>query len=264
MLVMMLVACGSQAPTRATEPDPKATEAVVNAVCDLVKGAGHKCTVRTRQAVIDDDQVIGVEVFLDDVEDTLGQITVAGRTQVGVRGQQIVSRFDMVGWGEEEAYKRGVHLWAVLTGAPIVDWALSSEPRPALRALYRGQKGWFPIPPAEVGSFRALEGWTLLQGVHAPIDHPRVAASLAGAVGGLDASQPHLVELRASGDVGEQVFTCHVDGEPAPGVCTAAKAAPWPAGVGWELRQSYLLVPPDTAPEVPIPPPEAPEAPAGE
>lgn len=262
MLVLWMAACGSKAPTLATEPDAKATEAVARSLCDLVKGAGHRCTVRTRQAVIDDDQVIGVEVFVDQVEDTLGQIAVTGRARIAVREQTVQTRFDLLGWGEEEAYERGVHLWAVLTGAPIVDWALASEPRPALAALYRGTGDWIAQPPPEVGPFKALEGWTLLQGVHAALPHRKIVAALAPAVGDLAGDAPHLVEIRASGDVGEQVFTCHLNGAEAVDLCSAARTAPWPAGVGWELRQAYLLVPAATAPEVPIPPPA--EAPPGE
>ena len=152
-----------------------------------------------------------------------------------------MSRFDLVGFGKEDTYKRGVHLWAVLNGAPQIDWILQDPARPALAALYRQDKNWSVQAAPTVSGLRALEGWTLLRGVHTQLDHPSIVATFSGL--GLTADAPHTVELRAAADLGEQVFTCFVDGEPSEALCSAAKAAPWPKGTGWELRQTYLMVP---------------------
>lgn len=263
LIPMILLACGERAPPIATEPDARATDAVIKALCDLVKGAGHTCEPRTRQLAIDGSSLLTVEVFVDEVEDTLGQIAVSGRARLTGRDQALTSRFDLMGWGEDEAYKRGVHLWAVLTGAPAVDWFLADASRPALSALHHGKADWAPAAAPQVGAFQAIEGWTFLPGAPQDLDHAAIIATFEGAVSGLAPDLPHTVEIRAAADLGKQAFSCHVDAAPADALCAAAREAPWPSGVGWELRQTYVLVPKAEFPDaVPAPPAEdEPDAP---
>ena len=248
MLLLSLFACGGSPSGPATEPDNDATEAIVKALCDLAKGAGHACSPRTRQIALDKDKLVTVEAFIDEADDTLGQITIHGRARLTYNGQSLTSRFDLSGFGENEAYKRGVHLWAVLTGTPMIDWILGDPARPALTALYRDSKTWTQPASAPVGGFTALEGWTLLQGVHKDLEHSEIVPLFAPVVQGFDAAKPHIIELKAASDLGKQVFTCHVNGEPAERLCDTISSGPWPKGVGWELRQTYVLVPKDTFP----------------
>ncbi len=256
MILLSVLACGERAPERATEPHSAATEAVVSAVCNLVKGAGHACAERTRQVVIDEAQPVTVEVYVDEEDDTLGQITLRGRVRL-VSGEQAVwSRFDQSGWGASDAYDRAVHMWAVIVGAPLVDWLLRDPSRPALAALHRQTAGWVPPVPPPVGEFRALQGWTFQQAVTAELDHPALLAPLEGPLGALAAGEPHVVDVRISSDLGEQVFDCYVGAEPSPSVCEAAPKGPWPAGVGWALRQAYVLVPKGALPPAPPRPPD--------
>ncbi|HHO50390.1 MAG TPA: hypothetical protein ENK18_05830 [Deltaproteobacteria bacterium] len=252
-VLLLLAACGDKPPPRATEPDPRSSELLAGALCKLSEGAGHDCSQQGAQVMIE-GKTLSVDSFLDREEETLGQFTFDGRARITVSdGAVLTTRFQHYGWGREEAFDKGVHYWAVLSGAPIIDWVLADPSRPALRALERGQPLLAHQIP--VGPFRALRGWTFLQGVKIELDHHEIVASLADTIQRLPADSPHTIDVRITSDMGEQVYTCHLDGEEAPQLCEAARRAPWPAGIGWELRQIYLLAPAASFPKAP---PEAP------
>ena len=259
MMLLTLLACGAKDRGPATEPDPVATTLVVEALCKLVEGASHDCAAADGSLRIDDAHDLSVAVFLDQTEETLGQFTFDGRAVVTTGdGVAITTRFQHYGWGADEAFAKGVHYWAVLAGAPIIDWVLADARRPTLKALEGGQPA--VIDQIPVGGFKALRGWTFLQGVKVELPHAEILATLAPSLAALSADAPHTVDVKIASEMGAQVYTCHVDGAAAPEVCAAAESAPWPAGIGWELRQIYLL-----APSFPDPPPaEAAEEAAAE
>ncbi|MBX2796404.1 MAG: hypothetical protein KTR31_02005 [Myxococcales bacterium] len=241
-MLWFLTACSSPPQTPATEPDAAATRAVVDALCKVAEGASQPCERNAKSAVIEGAESLSVAAYLDKQEETLGQFTFEGRAVLGrADGTQMVTRFSHFGWGRAEAFEKGVHYWAVLSATPIVDWVLRDPERPALAALHRGSElgdGVLPAPP-----FQALRGWTFLQGVKVELKHAEILEAVRPSIAKLESTTPHTLEIRIASEMGSQVFSCHVDGQPAPEVCTLAKTAPWPAGIGWELRQGYLLVP---------------------
>jgi len=247
MIAALALAAGCGGAGPATEPDPGASRAVAEALCDLARGGKSTCDRTGTKAVINGDG-LQVAVFLDTVEDRFGQYTFDGRAVLTRdNGDVITTRYKHYGWGREEAIEKGTHYWAVLSGAAVVDWVLRDGSRPALRALesdeHPGVTQW------RAGDSRVLRGWTLLRGVVVVLDHPAIVASIAPHLKTLPPAAPHVVHIRIASELGEQEFTCHVDGQPDPALCAAAKAAPWPAGVGWELQQVYLAVPGDSFPD---------------
>lgn len=259
-LLFLFTACSSAPPSLATEPDPSSSHMLAEALCKLVQGARHKCTLAGNRASIEGGRSLVVDAFLDHEEETLGQLTFDGRARITVEGgPSATTRFQHYGWGREEALEKGVHYWAVLHGSAIVDWVLADASRPALVALERGQPRL--AHQVSVGGFRALRGWTFLQGVKVELAHDEILAAMQDAVSPLAATEPHSVDVRITSEMGEQIFSCHVDGAEAPQLCALAQQGPWPAGIGWELRQSYLLVPEGAFPDPPPPEPEEPEEP---
>ena len=255
--------CGGGAPELATEPDRPATRALVDALCKLAEGARHSCERGTDKAVFDNTERIQVSAYIDREDEVLGQVTFEGRAVV-VRdgGRTITTRFTHYGWGRAEALEKGVHHWAVISGAPIVDWILGEPSRPTLRALEKVEAPNASMVPPQAAGFRALRGWTLLQGVKVDLKHDELVKAFEGSLGELAPGAPHAVQIRIAFDMGEQVYRCFVDGVENEPLCAAAKQGPWPAGVGWELRQTYLMVPTESFGDTVVEAPEPLEEPA--
>jgi hypothetical protein len=256
MIPLVLLACsGSDEPKLAEAPDPEASRALAASLCKLVEGAGHDCEQKGAEAVIDGKDSLKVEAWLDGAKEEFGQFTFDGRATVArADGTAVTTRFQHYGWGKVEALDHGTQYWAVLSGVGIVDWVLKDPKRPALRSLEHDDMP--PVTHWPLGAFRALRGWTLLRGVKVDLDHQAILAALRPRLEALDASAPHTAHVRIASDLGEQVFTCHVDGVAAPELCEAAKGYAWPAGIGWELQQVYVLVPAASFPEAPPEPAE--------
>lgn len=251
-LFFWLAACGGDAPpARATRADPIATPATVDKLCRLFEGARVKCERAGTTAIPEGVGKIVVATFVDHQEETLGQFVFDGRVALtDERGRRFESPLHGYGWGREEAVERALHEWAVVSAVAPVDLWLGRPERPALAAL-EVQSGPGGPGRAEIGPWVALRGWSLRRGVTHQIDHDALLAAFAPALDGLAADAPHTVHVELAQEGAEQKRTCALDGTDAPALCEAAGAYAWPAGLGWELRQEYLLVAPADAPPAP-------------
>lgn len=251
IFVAWLGCAGEAPPARATRPDPIATPATVDKLCRLFEGARIRCERAGSTAVPDGIGKIVVATYVDRQEETLGQVTFSGRIALtDERGRRFESPLHGYGWGRDEAFERALHEWAVVSAVAPVDLWIGRPERPALAAL-EVQSGPGGPTRAEVAGWVALRGWSLRRGVTHVVDHAALLSALAPALEGLDRAVPHTVRVALSQEGAAQSRRCDLDGADAPALCEAAGAYPWPAGLGWELRQEYLLVPPADAPPPP-------------
>ncbi|MEN0066540.1 MAG: hypothetical protein AAGA48_30670 [Myxococcota bacterium] len=239
MILWTLIACGSSAPKRAEAPDPKATLAVAEALCKVAQTAKHQCKLEGAEPVIDGTIRVRVRTYLDLVEEKFGLTTFEGRIAITPADRPTVTtHFRHYGMSHDEAMGKGVHMWAVVDAASIVDWILSDTARPALHGLYKQE-----TPPASVlrqGNAVVLPGWTYREGVQESPNHEALVKVMASHV---PSDGVHMVDLRIQPQNGRQERHCHVDGEPAEALCAALPTEAFPAGVGWGLKQAWLWAP---------------------
>ncbi|MEM6930146.1 MAG: hypothetical protein AAF602_24615 [Myxococcota bacterium] len=239
MILLGLLGCGSSAPSKATEPDVQASNAVADALCKVFQTAKRVCHRDEAGLTVDGTHTIDVAVYLDTIEERFGISTLEGRAVVQTKGREAVTtHFRHFGMSRDEALSKGTHMWGVVDGAAIVDWVLDDAGRPALVGMYKEEP--VPAPTVQQGAVTVLPGWTYREGVQKHPDHAALVTAMAPYV---KADGVHMVDLRIQPVGGKQERSCHVDGEPAPELCAAMPASAFPAGIGWGLKQAWLWSP---------------------
>ncbi|NCG18575.1 MAG: hypothetical protein GWP91_06145 [Rhodobacterales bacterium] len=240
--ILMLTACSTEEPLP-TGPDPAATAIAADSVCQLLKGAGEKCTVK-QGTVSWKEQTIETTVVITFEEEKLGHSRFRGRVDLAKDGQTWSTPAWGFGAGRDESFKRGFHEWAVVSGVAIVDSWMDQEDRPALSALIPDAST--PVGATQIGDFEVFRGFTLLRGEGQPVDpldHTVIVGGLQPMAASLTAGEPHTLALHRVYDADGVHYTCHVDGEPNERLNEVAKAIDWPRAGSWEVKQTYILRP---------------------
>lgn len=229
-LLMLLLACSSTPDAPATpRADAAATEGAIDALCKLFEGAEMDCR-RGPNGILVDGRTFGVEARTT-VETMTGMATVRGLIELESAKQTYTTRLRGFGSGKQDALKRGLHEWALVSGTAVVDAWVNPTARHALQAVE---------PTAEPLSYsggKVLRGWTYFQpkGVleHAPLLEAVLPALGEGATG--------VLTLEVTRQNGETQVECFWKGASHEEACRAARAWSWPTG-SYELRTSYVLL----------------------
>jgi len=241
-MVAWLWGCGGAQP-EAPRPDPAIASAAAEAVCKLLEGARQSCEVASNQ-VTWGDRRLGLQAQLLTSDERFGQFSFESTVTLTEGDRVFSSRAVGFGGAKEVSVEKGLHEWAVVSGVAIVDALLEDPERPALKAL--DAQSVLPEGAGTLGEFKVLRGYSLIRGDKPPeeaLSHGALLGALGAFVATLDATRPHVLSLhRVSGLDGDTV-SCWLDGASSAPLCEAASAMAWPAGVSWELKQTYVLLP---------------------
>jgi len=206
--------------------------------CKLHKGAEASCAAEGATAKAD-AHAATFEVWVDRTEEKLGIYTVDARVELSVDGTAhpaLTTPLRAYGGSRDEAVKRGLHEWAVVYGAALVDWTLASPERAALAALDKEHGA----TPRAVSGKEVYRGYTLVRGTEGRVDH----AALLGVIGeDLSALGPgvHGLSVEILQEAGNATRTCTLDGESSGPLCRSAARYAWPGGAGTQIRQYWVV-----------------------